>query len=510
MVEFICRYIQDDNIGRMANAFLTWADYNPDGIYSEVCMNIAKKYPQALDFAKSGTTCSLEPKERPKCYPDFMEKGFRNNSYKSTKSLGVLYRMIRNLEASVSTIDNKPSVKLDKKLEYPGWHEFIQLAERRKQQYSERVKSILNKYGLQSEADTLTGCVRKVNDYNSNKYDIENVVSISKKYLIDTIKRYRRKFFKDCGYLNGTYSKSEDKEKKYKLASAWYMVTYQDDEPSILSFPWVVSDILCEIRKMNCGELQVPKSAFIDDFDEYLHSIFQSACESRRFSDTCNCFSIMCMLIMSWMKASSFMLMLPDGIFCMDCFRRIVENFKSLKKCCSNTEKDCNCTLSCSPMKLILAFLKYYASEVIDDIEKCESKRPKSSIYCGGFKASNLQSLALKTYAAVAITQNLQYLGIAEESKTNSNCDSNEEGDPIRIPVTEEFEEIITGNVEKVRDILKDLTGVKQIIIDGSPERNGFFILIHSIGSTLQRWNLEELIMDDDCPSLIKSRLQSM
>lgn len=156
-------------------------------------------------------------------------------------------------------------------------------------------------------------------------------------------------------------------------------------------------------------------------------------------------------------------------------------------------------------MKIVLEFFKFYATGMIPNIGDCRNWLNKNS-RCEGFRILNLQSLALKTYAAIAIAHALPFQGlISDASDNDSGC--LEEGNPIRVRVTEDFENILTGKVDEVCKILKDLSGVKQVHIDGSSDRNAYYILVHSIGKTFHRWNLEELIMDPKCPSIIQSRL---
>ena len=49
-----CNYIVGNNVGLLANAHLARADTERDGIFSDVCMSLAKKYAIALDFPKTG------------------------------------------------------------------------------------------------------------------------------------------------------------------------------------------------------------------------------------------------------------------------------------------------------------------------------------------------------------------------------------------------------------------------------------------------------------------------
>ena len=55
MISFAdCNYIVSNNVGRLASAHLAKADVVKEGIFSDICMSLAKKYSIALDFAKTG------------------------------------------------------------------------------------------------------------------------------------------------------------------------------------------------------------------------------------------------------------------------------------------------------------------------------------------------------------------------------------------------------------------------------------------------------------------------
>lgn len=96
MIEFLQKYIKNDQVGTIANAHLAHADKL--GIDSEICLSIAKKFSVAVDFAKNGSTQQLDRKERPQEFPDFMEK-FHRGVYKSEKALGKMYRVCRDFES---------------------------------------------------------------------------------------------------------------------------------------------------------------------------------------------------------------------------------------------------------------------------------------------------------------------------------------------------------------------------------------------------------------------------
>ncbi|XP_055940784.1 uncharacterized protein LOC129971224 [Argiope bruennichi] len=508
MIDFLCKYIQNDNIGVLSHAHLAWADVHHEGIFSEVCMSIAKKYPLVLDFAKSGYTCYLNSEEKAKLYPDFMEKGAANNSRKSTKALGYLYRVVRNLEACVSKVDvANLEHKVDETLVYSGWEHYKDSAENHRIKYTNRIKNILKKYGLQNEAEVLTGYVGKMNEYSTNRYEADNTLSIARTYIIDAIKRFRVEFYKafNAEIQTDNIRESELKEVKYRRASAWYIVTYSNKDSSVLSFPWILHDLLCEIREKNLkAPIPVPRSSFIESSDEELMHM----CDQDR-GDTCYCISVLYKHVQDLMTKSSLNLTLSsDNTFCRTCLNRIINNFKKTceLQCCSFKKRTCQCKNSCSPMRLVLKFLKFYAAKICKEITHCSGYMPTG--ICKGFDELNLQSVALRTYASLAITKDIRCLSINENEYMTSSVDDNlyEEGDPIRVMVTVDFERLYTEHSEEVKAKLKALSGVRDIFISSDKDGQGnWFFLVQSIGKRWQRWNLEELIMDEGIVDRLKS-----
>ncbi|XP_035212894.1 RNA-dependent RNA polymerase 1-like [Stegodyphus dumicola] len=509
MTDFFYEYLMNGDVGILGSAHLAWAD--KEGIFSEVCMDIAKKYALAVDFAKSGSTCSLQPNERPKYYPDFMQKGFLNNSYVSKNALGLLFRVARNLESCVNRIDalNQP-IFPDSSLEYSGWEIYEQKADNFRKKYANRVKSILKKYGLKNEIEVLSGYISETKDSSQNIYD---VTELCKLYFLKNIKSLRLKFDKICLFLLKKSGNSLE-DIKHRMASAWYMVTYRNSDTSVLSFPWIVSDILCEVRERNLGRFpSAPKMSFIKTSDIYLLEQFSDFVQK---SYVCCCTSILQITVEKWIRKSSESLGIikSENDFCDQFIQRISSNFQenSRKKCCSFKRNKCSCEKkgSCSPMKLILEFLRFYASEGTKFLENSQALSQEHKD-CDNFLKLNLQSVALQTYAAVAVSRDYRYLGLVNDTSTAFEEDgSYEESYPFRVPVDEIFQSFITHDVDEVKRILKSESGVREIFIKpGKVGKGGWFLLVNSVGTVWQRWKLEQLLMDQNISTFIGSTLQN-
>ena len=74
---FYVDYIKNDNLGRIANAHLVYADLSGDqGASSSECLELAALHSTAVDFAKTGVPADYNGEKHlmPKAYPHFMEK----------------------------------------------------------------------------------------------------------------------------------------------------------------------------------------------------------------------------------------------------------------------------------------------------------------------------------------------------------------------------------------------------------------------------------------------------
>lgn len=95
MINCLQDYIAKDQIGSISFAHLAHADMQ--SVKSYRCLQIAKKISIAVDFAKTGKIVSLSKEDKPKVYPDFMEK-YHMDGYKSKKALGKMYRICKDYE----------------------------------------------------------------------------------------------------------------------------------------------------------------------------------------------------------------------------------------------------------------------------------------------------------------------------------------------------------------------------------------------------------------------------
>ncbi|KAG8189298.1 hypothetical protein JTE90_019058 [Oedothorax gibbosus] len=250
-LDHFCEYIFNDRVGLIASAHLVWADKDPEGIFSEVCLRLAKQYSLALDFAKSGIPANKNWKDTPKEYPDFMGKLGEKRTYLSNNALGMLFRSCKRLELGLDTERNEIDYKIDNALVHPDWDKkYKKSALRLYKKYCEKVEFYLRTYGFESEGQLLSGALVNTPKYYQNRHDLDNLMSLLEVEVKFIFKDLERRFFEEFGGkpADGVYT-----DAMLQKASAWYMVTYSksDQGRTFFGFPWAVSKVLVALKNRN-------------------------------------------------------------------------------------------------------------------------------------------------------------------------------------------------------------------------------------------------------------------
>ncbi|EXX68450.1 uncharacterized protein OCT59_016035 [Rhizophagus irregularis] len=244
--KFFVNYVFSDQLGRIANAHLARADFYPEGAKHESCIKLAHLHSDAVDFPKTGIPAVFPTKLRVSKFPDFMEKPDKP-VYQSKKVLGTLYR-------SIKEEDYKPYVEstFDTRLCVKGYEKYLEEARIHKSSYDRSIKALMNQFGIMTEFEVVSGYI--INTHPIDKKKTRDVVKCVMD-AITPIKKYYRKLFDKEFYCyddeNFTFEASIQMQSK---AYAWYYVTYHPSEQSeenMISFPWIVGDILCKIALKN-------------------------------------------------------------------------------------------------------------------------------------------------------------------------------------------------------------------------------------------------------------------
>uniref|UniRef100_A0A0M3INC5 RNA-dependent RNA polymerase n=1 Tax=Ascaris lumbricoides TaxID=6252 RepID=A0A0M3INC5_ASCLU len=315
MRKFFVDYIKQDSIGTIANSFLVNADLY--GICSEVCMNIAQKHSQAVDFPKTGQPPdplvkmwtekddgTFLPPERAERWPDFMNKT-HEPSYMSPRLVGHLFRRTRLVE-DVLTIttayEERDALHLDKNLLYPGREQFWKEARMDMNAYNADVRALLDNYGIQDEGQLFSGCIsvvrNRISDRDMDDMSLYNTNHMIEKKLNDIFLRCRENFFDEFGgYFSNTdpersYNNVEMSDDLRRIctnpspdmkmkASAYYEICYREASSNInakrlLSFPWVAWDVLARIKQDAAS-----RTISVDPLSERLSEIINQFCDEN-------------------------------------------------------------------------------------------------------------------------------------------------------------------------------------------------------------------------------------
>ncbi|RUS13307.1 RNA dependent RNA polymerase-domain-containing protein [Endogone sp. FLAS-F59071] len=268
--QFFVDYIENDKLGAIANKHLALADQSPQGVFDERCIRLCKAHSDAVDFPKSGNPAVIDRDIHVEVYPDFMGKP---NSKRSNRILGRLYREIVGEEDLDHIADNPcltyqrdEEIGVDPMFLVDGYEKYLDEAESTKSAYDRDLRAIMSKYKIKTEAEAITGHILDFRPIHRRKlYDVQEMVAAE---VSDHILKYRKLFAKDVlpphhSDPRFSFLVNTDTEKK---AAAWYYVTYSEQDYQseseeeeeaphrqrnrrLLSFAWLVYDVLLKIRR---------------------------------------------------------------------------------------------------------------------------------------------------------------------------------------------------------------------------------------------------------------------
>lgn len=72
MIKFFCEFIFNDELGRLGNCHLIWADRF--GANCSTCLQLCTEYTKAVDYPKKGYEFKFDKKYWVTKYPHFMQK----------------------------------------------------------------------------------------------------------------------------------------------------------------------------------------------------------------------------------------------------------------------------------------------------------------------------------------------------------------------------------------------------------------------------------------------------
>ncbi|GMR53940.1 hypothetical protein PMAYCL1PPCAC_24135, partial [Pristionchus mayeri] len=331
LAEFYIEAVTQEQIGVLSHAHLATSDYY--GLENKASRSLAKKISQSLDFQKNGiapeemTTKEMEdpddptrviPPEKAARKPDYMEK-MRDAGYESRGIMGKIFREIKRFQHAIDMGEDEiDTIPKDSSFEVEGWMRYEKVAKREFEAYSHDIRTLMEHYGIASEGELLSGQIISIknrisekeaddmNLYNTNQVieeKVKKVIATAREAFFGNIIRWeleldqvvnkRRDVDKDSILSRIVRSSTNNIESLRMKAAAYYQICYDaansqlengDQSSLILSFPWVVYDVLADIKlrpdvrivrvlpeettEQSNEPLAILLSSFIDDYCE--------------------------------------------------------------------------------------------------------------------------------------------------------------------------------------------------------------------------------------------------
>ncbi|KAK0596192.1 hypothetical protein LWI29_013507 [Acer saccharum] len=252
--EYFVDHIMNDSLGVICHAHVVFADTEPSKAMSNSCKKLARLASIAVDFSKTGVAAEIPHSLRVNEYPDFMEKENRP-TYESQRVLGKLYREVKDIAPTTAAIKSFTRevaiLSYDPAMEVEGFEKYIDKAFYYKTQYDNKLGNMMDYYGINTEAEIISGCIMKMARFFDRKRDTEEI-----SFAVRSLRKEAKAWFNQAE-SDPTIPTTE--KEVYAKASAWYHVTYHHsywgcynqemNRDHFLSFAWSVYDKLIDIKK---------------------------------------------------------------------------------------------------------------------------------------------------------------------------------------------------------------------------------------------------------------------
>lgn len=247
IIEFLANYIQIDNLDAIANSYLVMADLETYGIFSSSCIELANMYSEAVNFLKFGNIPSFQKYRSLEKYPYFMRKG-GTPRFIFSKVLGKLHSRCRLFHPK-AYFQNSFARTDEYELTFEPLSESdIQHAISQRNKYNTNFLQIMNVYGIETENEAFTGLIKSLQSRSCFQNEGHQVESTGCAQIALLFERTRKEFFEEFGGINNISVLTS--MLILRKALAWYKVTFEEKDSQtnqILSFPWTVGDILCQM-----------------------------------------------------------------------------------------------------------------------------------------------------------------------------------------------------------------------------------------------------------------------
>lgn len=248
IIEFLANYIQIDNLDAIANSYLVMADLETYGIFSSSCIELANMYSEAVNFLKFGNIPSFQKYRSLEKYPYFMTKS-GTPQFIFSKVLGKLHSRCQLFHQKAYFQNSFASTDEYELTFEPLSESDIQHAISQRNKYNKNFLQIMNVHGIKTENEAFTGLSKSLKSrsfFQKEGHQVESTVCAQIALLFEMT---RKEFFEEFGGISNISVLTS--MLILRKALAWYKVTFEEKEcqtNQILSFPWTVGDIFCQMK----------------------------------------------------------------------------------------------------------------------------------------------------------------------------------------------------------------------------------------------------------------------
>jgi hypothetical protein len=239
VIDFFAVYVNNNNLGLIADAHLAHADQNTAN--NDIAINLALKFSKAVDAPKTGEDVRLEEEENPKAYPHYMGKT-QNKTYTSNHVLGKLFdQTLAYMDELKKKKNEKIEIYFDPDMIIPGFENYMLEALHFYGKYYNEILSVIKTNEIQNESELLTGNnVDESSTFGKRKHNYDVIERIAV-FMAEKFKQYSNYFENSNCYVSNVKISALNSNKN-KRASAYYYVSYNilnileefKEEPEIL------------------------------------------------------------------------------------------------------------------------------------------------------------------------------------------------------------------------------------------------------------------------------------
>lgn len=125
-----------------------------------------------------------------------------------------------------------------------GWEQFKDSAINRYKDYQRNIENLLNRFGVENEAQILSGTFSRTSKYMSGRSETNDVHELLESLVNKVFIHFKELFNRD--------SENDTELERSQRASAWYLAPFQVEgeiKDRYFGFSWTISEQLCQLFK---------------------------------------------------------------------------------------------------------------------------------------------------------------------------------------------------------------------------------------------------------------------